>query len=128
MPLHLLPVNVTTDPTRMIGADVMRDDLLLWLLSLIGGLALCGARLGFALFRLALRLWKLKRRWLVYSEVSALPAFATISVVVGRLREWPIEGVILLSMVLGALGFAFFLDALQTIVRKRIGMKEDGDA
>ncbi len=106
------------------------DDFFLWMLSLLGGLALCGARLGWLLFGVApdppadgpaFMLWQRKRRWLIFSELSALPAFATISVLVGRLREWPMEGVILLSMVLGALGFAFFLDALQTIIRKKIG-------
>lgn len=106
------------------------EDFILWVLSLAGGLALCGARLGWLLFGVApeppadveaFKLWQRKRRWLIFSELSALPAFATISVLVGRLREWPMEGVILLSMVLGALGFAFFLDALQTIVRKRLG-------
>lgn len=103
------------------------DDLVLWCLSLLGGLALCGARLGWFLFRVspappadseALRLWKLKRHWLIMSEFSALPAFATISVLVGRERAWPMETVILFSMVLGALGFAFLLDALQTLARK----------
>lgn len=111
------------------------DDLFLWLLSLLGGLALCGARLGWLLFRIApappadveaFKLWERKRRWLIISELSALPAFATISLVVGRLRDWPMEGVILLSMVLGALGFAFFLDTLQTIVRRRVGMPDGG--
>lgn len=106
------------------------EDFTLWALSLFGGLALCGARLGWLLFGVApdppsdteaFDLWRRKRRWLIFSELSALPAFATISLLVGRLRDWPMEGVILLSMVLGALGFAFFLDALQTIVRKRIG-------
>lgn len=76
----------------------------------------------------AFGLWQRKRRWLIFSELSALPAFATISVLVGRLREWPVEGVILLSMVLGALGFAFFLDALQTLVRRRVGLGESGNA
>lgn len=111
----------------------MKDDFFLWILSLAGGLALCGARLGWLLFRVApdppvdpvaLRMWERKRRWLIISELSALPAFATISVVIGRLREWPVEGVILLSMVLGALGFAFFLDALQTLVRRRLGIED----
>lgn len=106
------------------------DDLVVWLLSLVGGLAICGARLGWFLFRVApvpptdgeaLRLWKLKRRWLVLSEISALPAFASIAVLVGRERHWPMENVVVLAMVLGALGFAFFLDALQTIVRRQIG-------
>jgi len=106
------------------------DDFILWMLSLAGALALCGARLGWALFGIApeppvdgeaFKLWRRKRRWLMFSELSALPAFATISVMVGRLQKWPVEGVILLAMVLGALGFAFFLDALQTIVRRRMG-------
>lgn len=73
----------------------------------------------------ALQMWERKRRWLIISELSALPAFATVSVVVGRLREWPVEGVVLLSMVLGALGFAFFLDALQTLVRRRMGLQQE---
>ena len=111
------------------------EDFLLWCLSLAGGLALCGARLGWLLFRTApdppadveaFKIWQRKRRWLIISEFSALPAFATISLLVGRLRDWPMEGVILLSMVLGALGFAFFLDALQTLVRRRMGMSEGG--
>lgn len=110
------------------------DDFLLWVLSLVAGLALCGARLGWLLFGVApeppadpaaFGLWQRKRRWLVFSEISALPAFATISVMVGRLRAWPTEGVILFSMVLGALGFAFFLDALQTLVRRRVGLKDE---
>lgn len=112
------------------------DDFVLWLMSLAGGLALCGARLGWLLFRVAadppndpaaLALWERKRRWLVISELSALPAFATLALMVGRLRHWPMEGIIIMSMVLGALGFAFFLDALQTIVRKRIGMEGGGN-
>lgn len=112
------------------------DDFFLWLLSLFGGMALTGARLGWLLFGVApappadpaaLGLWRRKRRWLIFSELSALPAFATISVLVGRLRAWPVEGVILLSMVLGALGFAFFLDALQTLIRRRFDLKESGN-
>ncbi len=117
--------------------DVKFEDFILWLLSLAGGLALCGARLGWLLFGVApeppadveaFRMWQRKRRWLIASELSALPAFATISVLVGRLGDWPMESIILLSMVLGALGFAFFLDALQTIVRRRIGNGGAGDA
>ena len=121
------------------GGIMMKSEVVvLYISSLLGGLALCGARLGWMLFRVAsvppedsaaLALWKLKRRWLIISELSALPAFTAIAVVLGRLQKWPTEGVILFSMVLGALGFAFFLDALQTIVRKRVGMeKGSGDA
>lgn len=105
------------------------ENLTLWLGSLFGGLAICGARLGWLMFGAAptppedpkaLSAWKRKRLWLVFSELSALPAFATLSVVLGRFQRWPIEGIILFSMILGALGFAFFLDALQTIVKQRL--------
>lgn len=118
------------------GIMVKSEVIVLYFASLLGGLALCGARLGWLLFRVAsvppedvaaLNLWKLKRRWLIISELSALPAFATISVVLGLLQQWPVPGIILFSMVLGALGFAFFLDTLQTIVRRRIGMEKGDD-
>lgn len=109
------------------------EDVSLFLLALFGAAAMCGARIAWLLFGIAstppvdpaaLVLWERKRRWLMISEFAALPAFALISVLIGRLREWPVEGVVLLSMLLGALGFAFFLDALQTLVRKRVGMAE----
>lgn len=111
-------------------------ELWVWLLSLAGSLALCGARLSWLLFRVgplppaeaeALALWKLKRRWLIASELSALPAFVFFAVMVGKRQHWPVENVVLLSMVLGALGFAFFLDALQTIARRLIA-KGSSDA
>lgn len=107
------------------------NDFLWWLTALFGGLMICGAKLAYMLFGIpqepptsptALRSWERKRRWLVISELAALPAFASVAVIAGKMQHWPIEGVVGLSMVLGAMGFAFFLDALQTIVRKRIDM------
>lgn len=113
------------------------DDLILWLLAWGGSLAFAGARLAWLLFGVpseppedprARRAWERKRRWLIISELSALPAFASLAVVVGRMRDWPVEGIVLFSMILGALGFAFFLDALQSILRKRLGLREGGNA
>ncbi|HEY4546093.1 MAG TPA: hypothetical protein VIG90_06670 [Pedomonas sp.] len=113
------------------------DDLILWLLAWGGSLAFAGARMGFILFGLssdppddpkARDAWERKRRWLIISELSALPAFASLAMVVGRMRDWPIEGIILFSMILGAVGFAFFLDALQAILRRRLGLTEKSGA
>jgi Trk-type K+ transport system membrane component len=61
-------------------------------------------------------------RWLAYSEVSALPAFATIGVTAVAYGDLsPIAGV-LIAMVLGAIGFPLFLDGAQWLFRKRLGM------
>jgi sterol desaturase/sphingolipid hydroxylase (fatty acid hydroxylase superfamily) len=104
-----------------------------WFFALAGGLALCGARLSWLLFRMApdppeesiaLRLWQRKRQWVVISELAVLPAFATIAVLIGRLQQWPVEAMVLMTMTMGGLGFAFFLDALQVLVRRRMGMDE----
>lgn len=113
------------------------DDVFLWLASLAAGLAMVGARLGWLLFRVAPEppadavaqaMWRRKRTWLVISELSALPAFATIAVMVGRMRGWDGPQVIILSMALGALGFAFLLDALQTLVRSHMDKTGGSDA
>ena len=90
-------------------------DIVLWLLAWGGGLAICGAKLAYMLFGIsseppddpvALRAWVRKRKWLVISELAALPAFASIAVIIGKLRAWPMEGVVLFSMLLGALNWS----------------------
>src|SRR3546814_13507389 len=84
------------------------NDFLWWLTALFGGLMICGAKLAYMLFGLpteppidpsALASWERKRRWMVISELAALPAFAAIAVIVGKLQHWPIEAVVALSMV-----------------------------
>lgn len=68
--------------------------------------------------------WVRKRRWLIASEFAALPLFATTAVL-AVVEKWmtPVTGV-LFALVAGALGFAFFLHALDTVLRRRIGMEE----
>lgn len=109
------------------------DDVLIWLFALGGSLAGLGARLTFLLARMppeppedpkARAAWERKRRWLIISELSALPAFASLAMAVGYLQQWPVAGIVILSMVLGALGFAFLLDALKSLLRQRLGLKE----
>ncbi len=68
--------------------------------------------------------WMRKRRWLIVSEFAALPMFATTAVL-AVVEHWmtPMSGV-LFALVAGALGFAFFLHALDTVLRRRLGMDE----
>jgi hypothetical protein len=66
--------------------------------------------------------WLRRRRWLIASEFAALPLFATTAVL-AVVEKWltPVSGV-LFALIAGALGFAFFLHALDTVLRRRIGM------
>lgn len=68
--------------------------------------------------------WTRKRRWLMISEFAALPMFATLSVL-GAAKGWcdPVTAVIL-ALISGALGFAFFLHALEAVVRRRLELPE----
>jgi hypothetical protein len=102
----------------------------LWLAAYGAALVAFGARITFLLgFRpdppedpLARAQWIRKRRWLIVSEFAALPLFATTAVL-AVVERWvtPVSGV-LFALVAGALGFAFFLHALDTVLRRRIGM------
>lgn len=111
--------------------------LTLWLLSYGAALVAFGARVTFRLGfdpdpppdPIDRANWSRRRLWLIGSEFSALPMFATIAVLAVA-QKWitPITGV-LFALLAGAMGFAFFLHALDTILRRRIGMngKSDND-
>ena len=110
-----------------------RDFLVWWILSLAAAATVAIGRIGYTLWRIspdepddpvAAKHWRRRRKWLVFSELSALPAFATISVV--AVAYWglsPVAGV-LLSMGLGGIGFVMLLDALQFLFRQRLGLPE----
>lgn len=102
-----------------------------WLLAYGGALAGYAARVGHMLFGVgempptepaAYQLWRRKRRWLLISEFCALPLFASAAVASALMWQLPIVMVVIGSMIAGALGFAFLLHALQTIVSKRLGL------
>lgn len=107
--------------------------VILWLIYVVAAATVVGGKLGLFLFRLAAdppddeklaRLWERRRRWLAYSELSALPAFATIAVALVKYRQLdPVLGV-LISMFLGGVGFALLLDGAQWVFRKRLGLPE----
>ena len=111
-----------------------REILILWLVAYGAALVAFAARITFMLGfapdppenDIERARWLRKRRWLIGSEFAALPLFATAAVL-GVVEHWlsPVTGV-LFSLVAGAMGFAFFLHALDTVLRRRIGM--DGAA
>lgn len=109
------------------------DLAILWLASALGALTMIGGRMGLYLFGLAqdppvdpvaLDLWRRRRRWLAYSELSALPACATIALTATIYFELPPIASVVISMMLGALGFAFLLNGVQFLVRRKLGMEE----
>lgn len=120
----------------------LKEFLFWWIAALIAAATIVGGRLGMFLFRLApdppddavLALhWARRRRWVAISELSALPAFATISV--AAVTYWHLDPIVavLISMFLGGVGFAMLLDGAQWLFRKRLGLpnptvKETGNA
>lgn len=121
-------------PRRDERAPMTHDDWhLLWFLSLFGALASVTAKLGHALFGVAatppieaveLAHWRRKRRWLVISNFSALPLFATIAVAMTLYFDWPPVTCVLISMVCGALGFGFLLNGLQILVLRKLELEQ----
>ena len=71
--------------------------------------------------------WVRRRRWLLFSEFSALPLFATSAVLAADARWLSPVSSVMFALVAGALGFAFFLHALDTVVRRRLGMEARKD-
>lgn len=102
-----------------------------WLANLFSASVVVAARLGLKLFgeapqppadtKLALQ-WARRRRWIAIAEVSALPAFATLSVVlVAYYSLDPVAGV-LIAMGEGFVGFPLLLDGAAWLFRRRLGM------
>lgn len=102
-----------------------------WLASLFSASVVVAARLGMKLFgdaaeppadpAMALH-WARRRRWIAIAEVSALPAFATLSVVLVAYYDLdPVAGV-LIAMGQGFVGFPLLLDGAAWLFRRRLGM------
>ncbi|WP_189486103.1 hypothetical protein [Asticcacaulis endophyticus] len=105
---------------------------ILWLISFFAGLTSITGRLGYMLFGIGkqpptdpieLSHWRRKRRWLAISDLSALPAFATVSVAVTVYSNFPPVVSVLLTMIMGALGFGFLLNGLQFFIRRKLEME-----
>lgn len=108
-----------------------RDFFFWWAASLFASTMVVVARLGMKLYGAAgdppddplmEAHWARRRRWLAIGELSALPSFATLSVVlVSYYQLDPVAGV-LLAIAQGFIGFPLLLDGAAWLFRKRIGM------
>lgn len=113
--------------------EELKEFALWWVASLMAATTVALGRIGYSLYRLspdepedpiAAKHWLRRRRWLVFSELSALPAFATFAVV--ATVYWGLNPIVCvgISMALGGVGFVLLLDALQFIFRQRLGLPE----
>lgn len=107
------------------------NEIEFWIVAGIATLIAQAARLGNELFVKSTtpptdpeqaRFWKTKRKWLVFSELMALPFFPSIALLIslyGNLNQILCIGI---SMALGFLGLAFVLDIARFAVKKRLEM------
>jgi hypothetical protein len=108
------------------------DIAILWAVSIFAALTAVTARLAKDLFAVSteppsdaaeLFHWERRRRWMIYSEIAALPCFATVSVALTLYCGVPPVVSILIATALGGLGFGFLLNGLQFLVRRKLGME-----
>lgn len=119
-----------------------RDFFFWWTAALFASTMVVVARLGLKLYgaasdppdqpEMALH-WSRRRRWLAISEVSALPAFATVSVVMVAYYQLNPIAAVLIALAQGFIGFPLLIDGASWLFRQRIGMqppaeKGGGDA
>lgn len=107
------------------------DFLSWWFINMVAGATVLVGQVAHKLARLDLdaptdpaRLehWHKRKKWLVVTEFSALPAFTTMSVaVVSYLDMPPVAGVII-NMVLGFVGFAMVIDGARYVFRARLSI------
>lgn len=109
-----------------------RDFLFWWCAALFAGTMVVVARLGIKLFGTAIDPpedaamalhWARRRRWLAISEISALPAFATVSVVLVAYYQLNPIAAVLIAIAQGFVGFPLLLDGASWLFRQRIGMQ-----
>lgn len=105
---------------------------ILWVAAFFAALTGVTARLARDLYNVSIAVpddplerqhWERRRRWMIWSELAALPAFATISVASVLYFGLPAVAAVLLAIALGGLGFGFLLNGLQAKIREKWGIE-----
>lgn len=112
-----------------VGDSASRIELaILWSLLALSALSGLAARLAMKLFHIdqipptdadQLKIWKRRRWYMVVSELSALPAFATFWIAASLQWQLSIPLIVIGSMASGALGFGFLIHALQIYILRK---------
>lgn len=104
----------------------------LWCILALAALTGLTARLAMKLFHVdqlpplnpeELRSWKRRRWYMIVSEASALPAFATFWIAASLQWNLSVPFIVIGSMASGALGFGFLIHALQVYVLRKAECK-----
>lgn len=102
-----------------------------WLASLFASTTVVVAKLGLKLYgdsadvptdpAIAVH-WARRRRYIALAEISALPAFATASVVLVSYYHLNPVAAVLLAMAQGFVGFPLLLDGAAFLFKRRLGL------
>lgn len=111
--------------------DDWLEFLFWWMASLFASTTIVVAKLGLKLYgdsadaptdpALAVH-WVRRRRYIAIAELSALPAFATASVVLVSYYHLNPVAAVLLAMAQGFVGFPLLLDGAAFLFRRRLGL------
>ena len=116
------------------GSDFQdwREFMFWWAASLFAATTVVVARLGLKLYGaqtdfpddpvMAMH-WRRRRQYVALAELSALPAFATISVVLVSYQQLNPVAAVLLALAQGFVGFPLLLDGAAFLFRRRLGMQ-----